>query len=194
MQTFITNLLTGVLMYFIFGGVLILYVRKIEKAPLSSLGLKKIHFSDIAKGLVLGICMFIAQQIPLLILKMDYSAYAMAPDPIYIIIMSLYCFLCVGFVEELIFRGFILQKTLVICHSKTVSILINILLFYAVHFFPAMRFSFGEFYNIAVNVLFLSIFFFKSKDKTLIPLIVAHGFYDTLTSVVLPIIIYGLPH
>ena len=181
-------------MYFIFGGVLILYVRKIEKAPFSSLGLKKFHISDIAKGLVLGICMFIAQQIPLLILKMDYSAYAMAPDPIYIITMSLYCFLCVGFVEELIFRGFILQKTLVICHSKTVSILINILLFYAVHFFPAMRFSFGEFYNIAVNVLFLSIYFFKSKDKTLIPLIVAHGFYDTLTSVVLPIIIYSLAH
>ncbi|MDE7198359.1 MAG: CPBP family intramembrane metalloprotease [Lachnospiraceae bacterium] len=194
MQTFIINLLTGVLMYFIFGGVLIFYVRKIEKAPLSSLGLKKIHLSDIAKGLVLGICMFIAQQIPLLILKMDYSAYAMAPDPVYIIIMSLYCFLCVGFVEELIFRGFILQKTLVICHSKTVSILVNILLFYAVHFFPAMRFSFGEFYNVTVNVLFLSIYFFKSKDKTLIPLIVAHGFYDTLTSVVLPIIIYGLAH
>ena len=194
MQTFIINLLTGVLMYFIFGGVLIFYVRKIEKVPLSSLGLKKIHLSDIAKGLVLGICMFIAQQIPLLILKMDYSAYAMAPDPVYIIIMSLYCFLCVGFVEELIFRGFILQKTLVICHSKTVSILVNILLFYAVHFFPAMRFSFGEFYNIAVNVLFLGIFFFKSKDKTLIPLIVAHGFYDTLTSVVLHIIIYGLAH
>lgn len=192
MQTFINNLLVGVLAYFIFGGGLIFYVRKIEKVPLSSLGLKKIRLSDIAKGLILGICMFIAQQIPLLILKMDYSAYAMAPDPVYIIVMSLYCFFCVGFVEELIFRGFILQKTLVICHSKTISILINIVLFYAVHLFPAMRFSFGEFYNIAVNVLFLSIFYFKSKDKTLIPLIVAHGFYDTLTSVLLPLFIYAL--
>lgn len=192
MQTFISNLLVGVLAYFIFGGSLIFYVKKIEKAPLSSLGLKTIRLSDIAKGLILGICMFIAQQIPLLILKMDYSAYAMAPDPVYIIVMSLYCFFCVGFVEELIFRGFILQKTLVICHSKTISILINIVLFYAVHLFPAMRFSFGEFYNIAVNVLFLSIFYFKSKDKTLIPLIVAHGFYDTLTSVLLPLFIYAL--
>lgn len=192
MQTFISNLLVGVLAYFIFGGSLIFYVKKIEKAPLSSLGLKTIHLSDIAKGLILGICMFIAQQIPLLILKMDYSAYAMAPDPVYIIVMSLYCFFCVGFVEELIFRGFILQKTLVICHSKTISILINIVLFYAVHLFPAMRFSFGEFYSIAVNVLFLSIFYFKSKDKTLIPLIVAHGFYDTLTSVLLPLFIYAL--
>lgn len=194
MQTFISNLLVGVLAYFIFGAILIFYVRKMEKAPLSSLGLKKIRFTDIVKGLLLGICMFIAQQIPLLILKMDYSAYAMAPDPFYIIVMPLYCFFCVGFVEELIFRGFILQKTLAVCHSKTVSILINILLFYAVHFFPAMRFSFGEFYSIAVNVLFLSIYFFKSKDKTLIPLIVAHGFYDTLTSVLLPLFIYTLEH
>lgn len=194
MQTFISNLLVGVLAYFIFGAVLIFYVRKMEKAPLSSLGLKKIRFADVVKGLLLGICMFIAQQIPLLILKMDYSAYAMAPDPFYIIVMSLYCFFCVGLVEELIFRGFILQKTLAVCHSKTVSILINILLFYAVHFFPAIRFSFGEFYSIAVNVLFLSIYFFKSKDKTLIPLIVAHGFYDTLTSVLLPLFIYTLEH
>lgn len=186
--------MVGVLAYFIFGAILIFYVRKMEKAPLSSLGLKKIRFTDIVKGLLLGICMFIAQQIPLLILKMDYSAYAMAPDPFYIIVMSLYCFFCVGLVEELIFRGFILQKTLAVCHSKTVSILINILLFYAVHFFPAMRFSFGEFYSIAVNVLFLSIYFFKSKDKTLIPLIVAHGFYDTLTSVLLPLFIYTLEH
>lgn len=186
--------MVGVLAYFIFGAVLIFYVRKMEKAPLSSLGLKKIRFADVVKGLLLGICMFIAQQIPLLILKMDYSAYAMAPDPFYIIVMPLYCFFCVGLVEELIFRGFILQKTLAVCHSKTVSILINILLFYAVHFFPAMRFSFGEFYSIAVNVLFLSIYFFKSKDKTLIPLIVAHGFYDTLTSVLLPLFIYTLEH
>lgn len=194
MQTFISNLLVGVLAYFIFGAILIFYVRKMEKAPLSSLGLKKIRFADVVKGLLLGICMFIAQQIPLLILKMDYSAYAMAPDPFYIIVMPLYCFFCVGLVEELIFRGFILQKTLAVCHSKTVSILINILLFYAVHFLPAMRFSFGEFYSIAVNVLFLSIYFLKSKDRTLIPLIVAHGFYDTLTSVLLPLFIYALGH
>ena len=102
MQTFISNLLVGVLAYFIFGAVLIFYVRKMEKAPLSSLGLKKIRFADVVKGLLLGICMFIAQQIPLLILKMDYSAYAMAPDPFYIIVMPLYCFFCVGLVEELI--------------------------------------------------------------------------------------------
>ena len=186
------NLLIGVLAYFIFGAILIFYVLKIEKAPLSSLGLKKICLSDIIGGLLLGICMFIAQQIPLLILKMDYSAFAMAPDPVYIIAMSLYCFFCVGFVEELIFRGFILQKTLAFCHSKIISVLINILLFYAVHWFPAMRFSFGEFYSIAVNVLFLSVYFFKSREKTLIPLIVAHGFYDTLTSVLLPVFIYIL--
>lgn len=194
MQTMLLNFLIGVLAYVIFGAILIFYVKKIEKAPLSSLGLKRIRPSDIIKGLLLGICMFIAQQIPLLILKMDYSAYAMAPDPVYIILMTLYCFLCVGLVEELVFRGFILQKTLSVCHSKTIAILINIVLFYAAHLFPAMRFSFGEFYSIAVNVLFLSIFFFKSKDKTLIPLIVAHGFYDTLTSVLLPVLLYVFGH
>ena len=133
--------------------------------------------------------MFVVQQIPLLILKMDYSVYAMAPEPGYIAAMSLYCFLCVGFAEELIFRGFILHKTLSICSSKILSIAVNILLFYAVHW-SSMQFVFGEFYNLSTNVILLCIFLFCSGKKSLFPLMIAHGFYDVLTSVILPVFVF----
>lgn len=179
----------GMLAYLIPVLTLIIYVLKIEKAPISSIGLDKICFSDIPKGLLLGFCMFVVQQIPLIIIKMDYSVYAMPPDLGYIIVMSLYCILCVGLMEELVFRGFILQKTQMVCGSKIISIGINILFFYAIHW-SSMQFTFGEFYNIAGNVLFLCVYFFKSKSKSIIPLIIAHGFYDILTSVLLPIFIF----
>lgn len=161
----------------------------VEKKPIAYLGLKRPRVSDISKGLILGSCMFLVQQIPLLLMGMDYSVLAAAPDWGNIIRMSFYCFLCVGLTEELIFRGFILQKTQELCKAKTVIIALNCFLFYAVHW-PPVRFVFGEFFNIAVNTIFLCLYFYKSKNKSIVPLIVAYGFYDILAAYLLPVIIY----
>lgn len=180
---------TGILAYLIPGAALIIYVLKVEKNPVSSVGLQKIRFWDIPGGLLLGFVMFAAQQIPLLLMKIDYSAYAMQPDVGYVVVVSLYCILCVGLVEELIFRGFILQKTLAVCDSKIISVGINILLFYIIHW-SSMQFTFGEFYSIAVNVTLLCTYFLKSKYKSIVPLIIAHSLYDILTSVLLPIVVF----
>lgn len=184
-----TGLFSGVLFYLLLCAIILFYVSRVEKAPLSTIGLIRFRFQDIPAGLLLGLCMFVVQQIPLLILKMDYSVYAMAPEPGYISVMSLYCFLCVGFAEELIFRGFILHKTLSICSSKILSVVINILLFYAVHW-SSMQFVFGEFYNLSTNVILLCICLFCSGKKSLFPLMIAHGFYDVLTSVILPVLVF----
>ncbi len=181
--------LEGVLFYLLPCAIILFYVSKVEKAPLFSISIIRFRFQDIPAGLLLGFCMFVVQQIPLLLLKMDYSAYAIAPEPGYIITTSLYCFLCVGFAEELIFRGFILHKTLSVCPSKILSVVINILLFYAIHW-SSMQFVFGEFYNLSTNVIILCVFLFCSKKKSLFPLMIAHGFYDILTSVLLPVSVF----
>lgn len=179
----------GVLFYLLLGALLIFYVWKIERAPLSSVGLQKICLRDIGGGLLLGTCMFVVQQIPLFLMKMDYSIYAMPPDAVYIVVMLLYCLICVGFVEELVFRGFIFQRTQEVCSSPAVSIGINILLFYAIHW-SSVPLSFGGLYSIAVNVVLLSIYLLKSRKKSIVPLIIAHGFYDILTSVILPVVVF----
>lgn len=187
----VEGLLSGVPACLLPCAALIFYVLKIEKAPLSSIGLQKFCLRDIPVGLFLGLGMFALQQMPLLLMRTDYSVYAMEPDPGYTAAVSLYCFLCVGFAEELIFRGFILHKTLSLCRSRIISVLVNILLFYAIHF-SSMRFVFGEFYNITTNVLVLCIYLFLSRRKSIVPLMIAHGFYDTLTSVLLPLFLFLL--
>lgn len=179
----------GILTYWLSSIILILYILKVEKEPLSSIGLKRICFKNIFEGLGLGVVMFIAQQIPLLIMGIDYSVFSMKPDFFYILITTFYCFFCVGFAEELIFRGFLFKKTLDICRIKWISIVINIILFYVIHW-TSLPHNVGGIYNIAINTLILCIYYLLRTEKNLIPLMVGHGFYDTLTSVILPIFIY----
>lgn len=183
------GLWVDILTYLSSAAVIVLYVVKIEKKPISYIGLKEPALSDIPKGLLLGVCMFAVQQIPLLLMRFDYSAFAAEPDWGNIMIMSLYCFLCVGLTEELIFRGFILQKNQELFNRKVIIVAINCLLFYAFHW-PPVRFVFGEFFNITVNTLFLCIYFYRSKNKRIVPLMIAHGFYDILTAYLLPAFLY----
>ena len=185
----VDGLWTGILLYLLLLGITVFNVVKVEKKPLSYIGLKKPCLLDIPKGLLLGGCMFVAQQIPLWIMKADYSVYAMEPQWDYIIVISLYCFFCVGVVEEVVFRGFLLQKSQEIWKSKMICVVVNIFLFYLVH---SLRFVVGEFYSIVVNVVFLCVYFFKLKNKSLVPLIIAHGFYDILTSLVLPVVLFWM--
>lgn len=183
------GLWVGIVSYVLSAAVVLLYVVKIEKKPVSYIGLKKPTFLDIPKGLLLGLGMFLVQQIPLLLMKMDYSILASQPKWGEIFIMTLYCFLCVGFTEELMFRGFILKKMQDLCNIKIIIVIINCILFYMFHF-PPIRFVFGEFFNIAVNTIFLCVYYFKSKNKSIIPLIIAHGFYDILSAYLLPAFLY----
>lgn len=185
----IDGLWVGALAYLLSSVTIILYVAKVEKKPVSYIGFHAPSFPDIPNGLLLGFCMFVSQQIPLLLMKVDYSIFAKEPNWGNIIIMSIYCFLCVGFTEELIFRGVILQKTHELCNKKIVIIAINCLLFYAFHW-PPVRFVFGEFFNITLNTLFLCIYFYKSKNKSILPLMIAHGFYDILSAYLLPAFLF----
>ena len=183
------GLWVGIMAYFASATAIIVNVTKVKKKTAAYVGLKMPLFIDIPKGLVLGLCMFIMQQIPLLLMKMDYTALAAEPDWSNIIIMSLYCFLCVGFVEELIFRGFILQKTQELCKSKVAAILVNCLAFYAFHW-PPVRFIFGEFFNTTLNTLLLCLYLYESKNKSIVPLMIAHGFYDILSAYLLPAFLF----
>lgn len=185
----IDGLWAGVVFYFLVASILLFYVIKIEKKPLSSIGLRPIVFKEIVFGIIIGIIMFTVQQIPMVLMGMDYRMFASPPDWVHIGIMSLYCIFCVGFTEEVVMRGFILHKSMGITKNKIIVILLNSIIFYMIHW-PPVRFVFGEAFNITLNTIILCTYFFVSKRKSITPLIIAHGVYDILAVYLLPAFVY----
>ena len=179
----------GILTYFLIASTILFYVVKIEKKPLSSIGLKSISINEIPLGIMIGIIMFTAQQIPLLIMGMDYKLFASPPDWIHIIVMSVYCIFCVGFTEEVMMRGFILHKSMTITKNKIILVFLNCVIFYIIHW-PPVRFVFGEVFNITLNTIILCAFLSFSEKKSITPLIIAHGVYDILAVYLLPAFVY----
>lgn len=68
--------------------------------------------------MVIGIVMFLVQQVPLLIMGVDYKIFASLPDWQRIIVMSVYCIVCVGFTEEVMLRGLILHKSMLLFNNN----------------------------------------------------------------------------
>lgn len=175
--------------YFALTTVAILaYVVYVEKKPFRSIGLSRLTVHDFGAGVVLAIIMFCVQQIPLLAIGIDYTQFATPPDWPQLLTSFAYILLCVGVGEEIAFRGFILHKSNELFHSKIIAVFLNCALFYMLHW-PPIRFVFGEFFNTSLNTIILSIYLFRSKNQSIVPLIIAHGIYDIFTSL-LPVIVY----
>lgn len=185
----VDGLWIGVLTYFLIIASILFYVLKIEKQPLSNIGVKPIAIKDIPAGILIGIIMFVAQQIPFLAMGIDYNMFATPPNWIQIAIMSAYCIFCVGLVEEIMLRGFILHKSMLLLNNKLIAVILNCIVFYIIHW-PPVRFVYGEFFNITLNTIILCGYFFLSNRKSITPLIIAHGVYDILTAYLLPAFTY----
>ena len=91
-----------------------------------------------------------------------------------------YCVFAVGFVEELVFRGFIYRKTELLCGSEAAAVAVSSAAFGLFHFLG------GSIIQMIVTGL-LGVFWCVCRNRikscTIISLIIAHGVYDALISV-----------
>jgi len=91
-----------------------------------------------------------------------------------------YCILAIGFVEELVFRGFIFHKIKNISQKDSVAVIGSSVLFGVFHIFG------GNPIQLVCTACIGALFcFFKLKIKncSLLSLIIAHGIYDFLITV-----------
>lgn len=183
------SLWMGFLTYACVAASILIYVSQVEKKPLSSIGLYRVTINEILIGVLIGIIMFIAQQVPFLVVGIDYSMFASPPDWLHIFVMSVFCIVCVGFAEEVMLRGFILHKSMLLFNNKVFAVILNCIIFYMIHW-PPIRFVFGEFFNLTLNTLILCIYFFISRKKSIAPLIIAHGVYDIFSGYLLSVAAY----
>ncbi|MDE5860192.1 MAG: CPBP family intramembrane metalloprotease [Oscillospiraceae bacterium] len=91
-----------------------------------------------------------------------------------------YCIAAVGFVEELVFRGFVYNRLKKISQNEITAVIGSSVLFGAFHLFGG---------NIVQMIMtaFIGAFFcfcrLKIKNCSLLSLIIAHGIYDALITV-----------
>lgn len=172
-----SSYIAGIIVYFIPLIVILLYAIFIRNIPLQKMGLKKPSFLDIPLGILLGVLMFVIQQALAFVFVGARLSFALPTDWVLFVQNTLFRLCVVALCEEIIFRGFILNRSLELTHSKIVVIAINCLLFYALHL-PILPFNLGQLINLFINTILLCSYFFLSKSKSIVPLILAHGVYD----------------
>lgn len=168
----------------IFEVLLICYITlKVDGDPLSSIGLKHFSIMDVCHGVVLGIVLYFLQTLPpILFMHMAVPQYAVPFDISSFLSRLFFLTLTVGIAEEIIFRGYIFTKLNQLVSSKWSVILISCILFYAVHLTRTLTINGTHIYSTFVTTILFCYYLYSFSKKSIIPLIIAHGLYNTLTA------------
>lgn len=161
--------------------LILFFIKRIDHQPLSRIGLKRISWLDLLGGFVLGLVLYLVQMLPpILFMQMDIRQFVEPPQWFPFFLRFLFLMITVGLGEELVFRGFFLYKLERIFHHKTVVVLLNALLFYIIHLTKGFVFDWTHVYSTFATTIVLSIYFYRSKKRSIFPLIVAHAMLDLL--------------
>ncbi len=154
---------------------------KVDKKPLSSIGLLRLSIWDIVHGLTLGAVLYLLQVLPpVLIMHMDISQYGNQFNILPFLSRMLFLTVTIGFSEEIIFRGFLFTKLNQLMKSKILVILASCILFYCAHLPRALTIDLTHIYSTFVTTTLFCGYLYLSKKKTILPLLLAHGVLDTL--------------
>lgn len=164
-------------------AVLPIIVMKIQRDKLTDYGFNKSKIGvQIIVGILIGIAMsLILTLIPHLFGFGEYvdsgKRYLYLWQFIYEFIYSI---LVIGFVEELVFRGFVYEKIKRISQNNLVAIISSSVLFGVFHLFS------GNIVQMIMTACIGAFWCFcrlKIKNCSLLSLIIAHGVYDALITV-----------
>jgi len=164
--------------YLIITLVVIITVLFIEKRNFNSLGFTK---SKIVKQLFIGFSIFfilsLATIVPLIIGINKISVLNFKPKNITILLFfMIYDIICVGFGEEIIFRGYFLSRMKEVANSKVLAIFLSSI-FFGIWHFP---FNLDIFQVITASIIGIIFAFLKTKLKncSTLSLSIAHGLND----------------
>lgn len=172
---------TIVISYAIDILVVLFFVVKVDKEPVSSIGIRSISPMDILSGFLLGIILYLVQILPpVIFMHMDISGFTAPPQWLPLFFRFLFLLVTVGIGEELVFRGFLLHKLERLVSSKVIAVLFSCVLFYVFHLTKAFVFDWTQVYSTFATTILLSTYWYKSKKRSIFPLIIAHAMLDLL--------------
>lgn len=168
---------SGIVYYVCLITIVIYTVKVIEHQSLESIGF---DFKNIIKNVVLGIGIFA------LLTAVFYSyyfiVYGIEPKFVHLslfqTLLKMVYFICfVGFTEELIFRGYLLDRLKEILNSKIYAVLLSSVIFALWHFPTSYYFGqviFAFFFGIILSTIRV-----KTKGNIILALAIGHGLYNS---------------
>ncbi|WP_053957491.1 CPBP family intramembrane glutamic endopeptidase [Inediibacterium massiliense] len=167
--------------YLINVSIIIFMVIKIDKESLQVVGFTKISILDITGGFILGIVLYLMQILPpIFFMHIDISSFGNQPNFTAILLRFLFLAITVGLGEELVYRGYFLHKLENVFSSQLLVVCLNCMLFYGSHLTKIFQFNITEVYSTFLTTILLCTYFYLSKKRSIIPLIIAHAVLDTL--------------
>lgn len=171
------SMLARVLFYLVMISIIFFVVKKVENQKLESIGL---HTNDIVMQLITGIGIFAILSIlpigALLFGAEQHILNSKLPNIITLIYYTVFDILFVGFGEELVFRGFFLERIKKVLNSSIWAVLISSLLFGLWHY-PTTQ-SIPLVIMATLIGVFFSLCKLRIRKCTIISLAVAHGLND----------------
>lgn len=163
--------------YYLFLLIIITYtVIKVEKESFESIGF---DFKNLPKKMVLGIGIFVALSLfNLYFYFTQESFYLPHLELSQVIIRTMYYIFIVGFTEELIFRGYLLNRLKELINSDLYAVVISSVIFALWHF--PVSYYWGQVVFAFFLGLVLSTFKVKVKGNIIVSLALAHGLYNSM--------------
>ncbi|MDR0949619.1 MAG: CPBP family intramembrane metalloprotease [Lachnospiraceae bacterium] len=173
-------LLTGVYVGMAGAAILVFYSGKWGK---NTLGFSRKH---IGKQVLIGLGLFALTfctgvLLPLLLGEKSMALNWKAPTVPILLFYIVFDIVCVGFGEELIFRGYFFERLRIVFGSSWLVVGISALLFGLYHYPGSLHMS--NVISTGVLGAVYALFRWKIKDCTLLSLGLAHGLHDGLIMV-----------
>lgn len=170
-------LICGSFYYVCLIAFLIYTVKVTEKKSLESIGF---DLQGIIKKIIIGIGIFVVLEV-----VFELYSYVIFKTTSHFVHLSLpqtllntVYFIClVGFAEELIFRGYLLERLNETLNSKVYAVLLSSALFALWHY--PVSYYFGQVIFTFFFGIILSTIRVKTKGNILISLVIGHGLYNS---------------
>ncbi|MBU3133010.1 CPBP family intramembrane metalloprotease [Clostridium gasigenes] len=174
----LTGMIPGIIYYLLLILTIIFVVKIYEKEIMKSLGL---YTNNLKKQILIGVAIFLALTlvtiIPLLMGVSKQEVLNFKPKSVFILVFFIFYDIClVGFGEELIFRGYFLERINTILDSKIWAVIISSILFGLYHY--PNNHNITQVISATILGIIFSICKLKISKCGLISLALAHGLND----------------
>jgi membrane protease YdiL (CAAX protease family) len=164
-----------------------LWIPKVEKRNMASIGLGKFKRRHLAWGVLVYALVLVAASISSFVLQSVGLPSLRSLQPLikgYGFATLFGLFLTGTFLEEVFYRGYLIERMKILTRHRWVAAFVSWLLFTIVH----LKF-FGLGPTIDTAVLSVALVLLYMKEKSIWPCIVVHGINDSLAFLIFPLLI-----